>query len=256
MTSEFGSSGDPRRTLALLWGTRGTPTRGPKPGLSVERIVAAAVALADAEGLAALSMRRVAEALGVGTMSLYTYVPGKEELLDVMLDTVVAETEQGGGDDDGDWRARLERIARANRALFAAHPWLLDVASVRPVVGPNVMAKYDRELRAVDGIGLGDVEMDAVLGTRARARRGRRAPCAREGPGRAADGHVRGRVVGRLRARARRAGGLLALPDGARVGAAAGEAHGAYDPDHAFEFGLARVLDGIDALVRARAEGR
>jgi AcrR family transcriptional regulator len=92
MVLEYSGSGDPKRTMALLWGIGKKPTRGPKPGLSVGRIVSAAVEVADAEGLGALSMRRVADRLGIGTMSLYTYVPGKAELIDVMLDTVLGET--------------------------------------------------------------------------------------------------------------------------------------------------------------------
>ena len=116
--NEYSGRGDPARSLELLWGARRTPTRGPKPGLSVERIVYAAIELADAEGLAALSMRRVAERLGVGTMSLYTYVPGKAELLDVMVDTVYGELSTQDGD-EADWRARVEQVARANWALLS-----------------------------------------------------------------------------------------------------------------------------------------
>ncbi|HEY1176756.1 MAG TPA: TetR/AcrR family transcriptional regulator, partial [Phytomonospora sp.] len=72
-----------------MWGVRERSSRGPKQGLTIEAIVRTAIALADAEGLAALSMRKVAERLGVGTMSLYTYVPGKPELLDLMLDAAI-----------------------------------------------------------------------------------------------------------------------------------------------------------------------
>src|SRR5689334_25423292 len=77
--------------MQLLWGTREPPTRGPKPGLELGGIVAAAIKLADAQGLGELSMRKVAQELGVGTMSLYRYVPGKAELLDLMLDAVYGE---------------------------------------------------------------------------------------------------------------------------------------------------------------------
>ena len=87
-TTEHSGSGDVSRSLELLWGLGERPSRGPKPGLTLDRIVTAAVAVADAEGLGALSMRRVATDLGVGTMSLYRYVPGKAELLDLMLDKV------------------------------------------------------------------------------------------------------------------------------------------------------------------------
>ncbi|MGO4423231.1 TetR/AcrR family transcriptional regulator, partial [Streptomyces sp. MCAF7] len=87
-TTEHSGSGDISRSLELLWGTGERPSRGPKRGLTLERIVTAAIAVADAEGLAAVSMRRLSAELGTGTMSLYRYVPGKAELLDLMLDQV------------------------------------------------------------------------------------------------------------------------------------------------------------------------
>jgi AcrR family transcriptional regulator len=252
MTTEFTGSGDPARSLALLWRTGERPTRGRKAELSVDRIVQAAIEVADADGLAALSMRRVAERLGVGTMSLYTHVPGKAELLDVMLDTVLGETarleEVPGG-----WRARLEQIARENWALFHRHPWMLQIATARPPLGPNVTAKYDYELRAIDGIGLTDVEMDSVLslvlGHAAGAARSaiEAAQVARlSGESDRQWWEARAPLLDRI-FDARR------FPTAARVGQAAGEAYGAAsDPEHAFEFGLQRVLDGIEALVEAR----
>ncbi|MFD0202398.1 MULTISPECIES: TetR/AcrR family transcriptional regulator [Saccharothrix] len=241
--------GDPARTLAVLWRTA---DRTARKDLGVDRIVAAAVDLADTEGLTALSMRRVAERLGVGTMSLYTHVPGKAELVDAMIDAVQAGTPRPA-DVPGGWRGRLARIARDNLDLHLRHPWLLDVTTHRAVLGPHTAAKYDYELRAVDGIGLTDVEMDAVLTL--------------------VLGHVRAAArvtVDAVRTRQRTgltdeqwwqaAAPLLAkvldparFPTAARVGAAAGEAHGAaHDGDHAFTFGLDRVLDGIEALVRTR----
>ena len=162
MPTEYSGRGDAARTMELLWGTRGRGSRGPKPGLTVDGIVAAAVGIADADGLEGLSMRRVADRLRVGTMSLYRYVPGKAELLDVMVDRVSGEVERPD-DVPGGWRARLERVARENRRLYERHPWLLRVFLGRPPLGPGIMAKYDHELRAVEGIGLSDVEMDSVL---------------------------------------------------------------------------------------------
>lgn len=162
MTTEYSGSGDPTRTMELLWGVRGRPRRGPKPRLTTEQITRAAIEVADAEGLSALSMRRVAERLGVGAMSLYTYVPGKAELIDLMVDAVYGER-SGPVETPGGWRERLERVARANWTLYRRHPWMLQVATVRPALGPNTLAKYDEELRAVEEIGLTDVEMDAVL---------------------------------------------------------------------------------------------
>ncbi|REF37694.1 TetR/AcrR family transcriptional regulator [Thermasporomyces composti] len=255
MTTEYASTGDPRRGIELLWGLREPARKGPKPRLSVERIARAAIEIADAEGLAALSMRRVAERLGVTAMSLYTYVPSKAELLDVMLDTVYAEvTGRGDGDDEGGWRAKLARVARENWALYRRHPWLLQVSTRRPVLGPNLIAKYDRELSAVDGIGLTDVEMDLVVSL--------------------VSDYVHGAVRGAVQADAlvertgmtdeewwRRAGPILAevleperYPLAARVGAAAGAEYGAAsDPERSFEFGLSILLDGIETLLRAKS---
>ncbi|WP_447001795.1 TetR/AcrR family transcriptional regulator [Saccharothrix isguenensis] len=247
MATEHG--GDPARTLAVLWRTA---ERGARKDLGVDRIVAAAVSLADEEGLGALSMRRVAERLGVGTMSLYTHVPGKAELVDVMVDAVQGETARPV-DVPGGWRGRLTQVARENWALHLRHPWLLDVAGHRAVLGPNVVAKYDYELGAVDGIGLTDVEMDSVLTlvlahVRAAARIAVDAARVEQRTGLSDEQWWQA------------AAPLLAtvldpdrFPTAARVGAAAGEARGAaYDGEHTFAFGLERVLDGIEALVRSR----
>ncbi|GAA2688927.1 MULTISPECIES: TetR/AcrR family transcriptional regulator [Actinosynnema] len=241
---------DPARVLALLWRTDTRPTRRGGPG--VDRIVAAAVALADADGLAALSMRRVAEALGVGTMSLYTHVPGKAELVEAMVDAVSATTPRepvAGG-----WRERLEAVARDNRALLLRHPWLLDAPLHRAVLGPGTIGKYEHELGAVDGIGLDDGEMDAVLTlvlghVRATARAAVDAERARTGSG-----------MGDEQWWAKAGPALAAVLDeeryplAVRVGAAASTAHRApHDAEHAFAFGLRRVLDGVAALVSSRA---
>ena len=264
----YGGSGDPARSLALLWRSGEPSGRRSRAGLDVDRIVRAAIEIADADGLGALSMRRVADRLRVGVMSLYTYVPGKAELIDVMFDTVCDEPLSDAALSDAalsdaalsdaaqgvaGWRAGLERIARANWALYHRHPWLLHVSFNRPTLGPNALAKYERELNVIDGIGLTDDEMDSVLSLIA--------------------GHVEGAARRSVEiAQAERSTGvtdeqwwsarapLLAelvdfsrFPTATRVGAAAGEAHGsAFDPDHAFEFGLQRVLDGIEALVRTR----
>lgn len=254
MPTEYAGRGDPARTIALLWGTRERGGRGPKPGLTVDQIVAAAIAIADAEGLAALSMRRVADRLGVSPMALYTYVPGKAELIDVMLDAVFGETAKPEGVAGG-WRVKLEQVARENWALYRRHPWLLQVAATgRPPLGPNAIAKYDYELRAVEGIGLTDVEMDSVVSlvlgyVEGAARRSVEMSQAEQRTG--ISDEQWWRAVAPL---------LEAVfdperyPTAARVGAAAGAAYGAaYDPDHAFEFGLQRVLDGIAALVDARS---
>ena len=155
-------------------------------------------------------MRRVAERLGVATMSLYTYVPGKAELLDLMLDAAAVASDELA---TGTWRERLERIAHANWWRYHRHPWMLEITAARRVLGPNVLARYEQELAAVDGIGLTDVEMDAVVNLLA--------------------GHVEGAT--RRSLEADQAPILDRLPDperfptAVRVGAATGDEHnGAY----------------------------
>lgn len=152
---------DEARTLALLWGPQ---DRAARSGLTVSAIVKAAVELADREGMEAVSMRRLAEILDVGTMSLYTHVPGKAELIDLMFDSVMAGMYADIGEpkrQDG-YRAGIQFIAQRNRELFQAHPWLLELRLSRPVLGPNACTKYEAELRVLDGIGLTDVEIDSV----------------------------------------------------------------------------------------------
>jgi AcrR family transcriptional regulator len=248
--------GDPARTLNLLWRQPGAVPagqHGPRPSLTIERIVAAAVAIADASGLDAVTMRKVAQALDVAPMSLYTYVPGKSELLDLMLDTVCGEmtrTEPAGSG----WRARLEAIAGDNFALYEKHPWVAAVSAVRPPLGPGVTAKYEYELRALDGLGLDDVEMDAALTfllgfveSCARAALAARAvqqdSAMSDEQWWAANEPLLAKLFDAER-----------YPTAVRVGAAAGAAYqAAFSPAHAYEFGLRRVLDGLGVLIEARA---
>ena len=251
MNQEYSGGGDPAKSLELLWGLQAKPTRGPKPALTVARIVEEALKVADAEGLAAMSIRRVADELGVGAMTLYRYVPGKNELIDVMLDTVLGELPRR--EVDGDWRARLDQIARENRQLYLNHPWLLQVATSRPPLGPNVMAKYEWELQAVEGIGLDDMEMDAAIAL--------------------VNGYVHGAVRSAVEAATviqrsgitdkqwweahepllDKIGDTKKFPLASRVGTTVGtEFDAPYDSEHSFEFGLARVLDGIATLLGNR----
>lgn len=156
------SVADPARSLALLWGSHSKAGRN---GLTIRAVVNAALELADSEGLEALSMRRVAEQLGVGTMTLYSYVPGKDELTDLMADTLMG-TLYADPDEpkrQGDWRAALRLIAERNWQLHLKHPWLSELVKPRPNLGPNFVLKYETELRPLDGIGLSDLEMDALL---------------------------------------------------------------------------------------------
>ncbi|GAA1976514.1 TetR/AcrR family transcriptional regulator [Kitasatospora viridis] len=120
----------------LIWLRPERAGRGPRPAHSRASIAAAAVALADAEGLDAVTMRRIAAELGAGTMSLYTYVPKKEQLLDLMLDAITAELELPAAP-SGDWRADLHALARGQLALVRRHGWAASAIRTRPSFGPN-----------------------------------------------------------------------------------------------------------------------
>jgi AcrR family transcriptional regulator len=156
--TEYSGSGDLELSLRLLWGRREPRSRGPKPGLDVEAIVSTAIRIADTDGLAGLSMRRIAQELGVGTMSLYRYVRGKSELLTVMLDRVLDEDAAAGPPAGAGWREALAGFAHGYRALLERHPWLLQVSEARPTLGPNGLAGTERLLAALDGSGLGEPE--------------------------------------------------------------------------------------------------
>ena len=258
---------DPARTLALLWrhAAAPAPRRGPRPGLSVDAVVERAIQLADADGIDAVTMRGLASGLGVAPMTLYAYVPGgKAELLDLMLDAVLARmpataSTRGRGSDRAfaHWRDRLEAVAHGNRALYAAHPWAATLSPARPPLGPGLMTKYERELSALEGCGLDDVEMDAALTfllgfVQASARATAEAAATRRRSG--VDDEAWWSATGPVLARVL---DPAAYPTAARVGSAAGAAQGAaYDAEAAYAFGLARVLDGLGALIEARAGPR
>ncbi|CAM5307071.1 TetR/AcrR family transcriptional regulator [Streptomyces avidinii] len=168
MVKDRSGAGDPARTLELLWRGAGQPAarpgrRGPRQGLSVDAVVRAATELADEAGLAALTMRALAQRLGVTPMTLYTYVPGKAELLDLMLDEAYGRMERPTPGAGEPWRTRVARVAEDNRDLLTRHPWIADLPVTRPPLGPGVIGKYEYELAAFEGIGLTDIEMDAAL---------------------------------------------------------------------------------------------
>jgi AcrR family transcriptional regulator len=246
----------PKHTLDLLWrrtAPQAPARRGRRQGLSVDAVIDTAVQLADAEGLDATTMRRVAQALGVVPMTLYTYVPDKAALLDLMLDHVYLAMPRA--DTTGrSWRQRLAAVAEENRTLYDRHPWAARLSRSRPPLGPGQMTKYEHELRAFDDAGLDEVETDAALTyllgfvqasarTAADARDAARRSARTDAQWWAENGPLLDRVFD-----------AQAYPTAARIGAVAGEALGAaFDPDHAYEFGLHRVLDGLGVLIETRA---
>ncbi|GAA2246094.1 MULTISPECIES: TetR/AcrR family transcriptional regulator [Kitasatospora] len=145
---------DPKASLALLWGEQEQPRRGPKPSLTAGRIVAAAIEIADTEGMDAVSMQRIAAELDVTTMALYRYVPGKAELIDLMVDSALGTPATTDGIPD-DWRSRLTDWARQCWAKYRRHPWILTATAMRrQLMGPNQLAWLDAALAALSRTGL------------------------------------------------------------------------------------------------------
>ncbi|MBL1076265.1 TetR/AcrR family transcriptional regulator C-terminal domain-containing protein [Nocardia sp. 2] len=249
---DYSGSGDPQRTIELLWGLPAKPRRGPKPKLTVDDIAATAIRLADTDGLAAVTLRRVAEELGVTAMSLYGYVPSKAELLDLIADRVLRN--YPGPDSDATpavgWRPRLESIARANWSLYLAHPWLLQIAASRPVPGPNLTAKYDYELTAVDGLGLADTDMDLIIALINDYVRGAARTAVDAARAEAETGSTDQQWWEAIGPALAQAADPARFPVASRVGSAAGAEYGsAVDPARAFEFGLRRLLDGLERFI-------
>jgi AcrR family transcriptional regulator len=237
-----------RRSIELLWGGGARPTRGPKPSLTLDQIVTTAIALADREGIDALSMRRVAGELGVGAMSLYRHVPGKAELLALMLDRVSDPTEALARVEGSGWREILQMVARGSYRMYLKHSWLLQVNWSRPVIGPNTLAGIELFMRGLRGLPLTDQERVSVMIM--------------------VDGYVTGVARQRIQHAAlpeetgvsdeefwRHHGPVLvkAMESG-RYPAMAALSEDAFGLgwDETFEFGLQRLLDGIATLVEAR----
>ncbi|MEU2787640.1 TetR/AcrR family transcriptional regulator C-terminal domain-containing protein [Streptomyces sp. NPDC007100] len=233
-------------SIELLWGGRERPSRGPKPALSLDRITRTAIGLADAGGLAAVSMQRVAGELEFTKMSLYRYVPGKTELIALMIDTAMGEPPALRS--DAGWRAALREWAERLSAVFHRHPWLLTVTVGPRVMGPNELGWTESALAALADTGLdGAEQLDAVV---------------------VVNGHVRALAqvavsmgVGSARAKGPEQVMSAALNEllvgrseryPALAAAVASSAAGG-TRDQALEFGLERIFDGLESFVSRRA---
>ncbi|WP_441247979.1 TetR/AcrR family transcriptional regulator [Kitasatospora sp. McL0602] len=137
----------------LLWLLAERPRRGRPPAHSRAAITAEAVAIADAEGLTAVTMRAIAARIGAGTMSLYTYVSNKETLLELMVDQVSGD-HRLPPEPSGDWRADLRQLAHAQRAIMRNHPWLPAALPARQTLGPNTLAVLEYALAVLEPTGL------------------------------------------------------------------------------------------------------
>ncbi|MFE7130450.1 TetR/AcrR family transcriptional regulator [Streptomyces sp. NPDC057638] len=243
------------RALELLWGDTRRGSRGPERGLTLERIVAVAIEVAQEEGLAAMSMRRVASRLGIGTASLYTYLPGRAELEALMLDAVITGSALPH-ERPGDWRAKLAAWARDDWESVLRHPWVLQLHDAERVPGPNMLRWLDSALRVFDGTALTEPEklaaiesVDAYVRGLARLRMDRAAGAAGSRAERGAPEGVPEDTSTRERDDA-----LVRLVDFDRFPAlqrALAQGAVPYAADR-FDFGLQRLLDGIERLVDTR----
>ncbi|MEV7490109.1 TetR/AcrR family transcriptional regulator [Streptomyces sp. ARC12] len=236
-------AGDHAEVVRLLWGPHPKPARGPRPTLDLDRIARAGIEIADPEGLAGVSMQRIAAQLGVTKMALYRYVPGKAELIALMVDAAIGpypatEARRGG------WREQLDEWAHRLLTVFRQHSWALDATVGPRIMGPAELSWLERAVSALDGTGLSGAErMDAAV---------------------LLVGHVRGIT------QQARAAGPAGNPE-AQLGVILGDlmqAHGRRFPalaaasasaiqsdgqDQAWDFGLERILDGLAALIDRRA---
>ncbi|MEU9355931.1 TetR/AcrR family transcriptional regulator C-terminal domain-containing protein [Streptomyces griseoloalbus] len=225
----------------VIWARPERTGRGPRPAYTRADIAAAAVRIADAEGLDAVSMRRVAAELGCGTMSLYNYVPRKEDLYELMVDAAGGEHELW--EPGGDWRADMLRVAHQSRALMHRHPWLPKLMS--PVYGfsPNALRYLEHCLACLDPLPgsygtkleliamLNGIVTTYVTNELATAERTRSLPWSQEQENAMRIAYL---------------GGRIATGEYPRMAAAFAQDAGPIDPEAVFERVLGRMLDGFD----------
>ena len=230
-------------SIELAWGLRDKRTRGPKPGLTLDRIVAAGIKVALTDGLGALSMARVANELGVGTMSLYRYITAKDELLTLMIDTALGPPPPTPPDEE--WRAGLTRWAVGVRDAYRRHPWSLRVPISAPPLGPNNVAWLEQALRSLSNTPLPEQEkLSCILLVSGFVRNDATLTADFAAGGGAAD-PARPRY-GTVLSHLIDAASFPALHQAVMSGALDDED----DINGEFNFGLERILDGIAALIR------
>ncbi|MGF7234001.1 MAG: TetR/AcrR family transcriptional regulator [Frankia sp.] len=231
--------------IELAWGIRERPSRGPKRGLSLDRIVAAGIEVALADGLGSLSMSRVAAQVGASTMSLYRYVAAKDELLVLMADAALGPPPRVWEPADG-WRPGMARWAVGVRTAYRSNPWALRIPISGPPFGPNNVAWLDAALRCLADTPLteqqklstvllvsGFVRNEATLTADLAA---------------AASATPEQKIMPGYGATLSRLIGPDAFPALQRA-IASGSLDDDDDLNSEFDFGLERILDGVAALI-------
>lgn len=249
---ESGGTGLPA-SLEMAWGLRERPGKGPRPTLTLPRIVETAVTLAAGEGMDAVSMGRVAKELGVSTMSLYRYVKAKEELYILMSDAGVGAPPALPPEAEGwGWRELLTQWAYAQRAVLMANSWILRIPITGAPVSPNQLAWMERGLAAMAGAALTEGEkistiilIGGLVRNEATMAADMMDAIVKSG---VAPDQVLGQYVRTLR--------LMTGPDSHPAVTRLLESDaftGSDEPDFQFRFGLDRILDGLAALVEGRS---
>jgi len=225
----------------VLWGERPAPRRGPRPAFDPERLARTGIEIADREGLPAVTMQRVAESLGVTKMALYRYLPGKAELVALMVDIGLGPPPVPAA--GASWRETLTQWSRALFATFSDHPWSIEATRGERIIGPNELSWMETAVAALADSGLDGAEMlDVVvvltghvrsLGDQTRGFRGEAAENA------LADGF-----------QALLAGREHRFP---AVTAALASAAASGKQNRALDFGVDRILDGVESLIASRA---
>ena len=240
--------------LDLLWSRRSAGRRGPKPDLSVAAIVQAAIAVADAEGLGAVSMTRVARELGFTAMSLYRHVTSKDELLQLMWNASAQGAEELVLDGDG-WRPRLRMWAIVQREMLDRHPWITQMPVAAPPMAPNALTFVEKGLEALDESGLPDADKLRVIGlissyTLSEARMAHDAARAAAGAEAAADTD-RPAPTWTFESLLRELIDEATYPRLHRIAWSdeIGDDPSGFAEQDEFRFGLDRILDGVQALI-------
>lgn len=242
--------------VARLWGRSTDSRRGPRPSLTPASVVGAAIDIADAHGLAGVTMSSVAQRVGVAPMSLYRYVGSKDDLVVMMTDGATPRPPEAGA---RGWRDYLTAWTRETRDFLVDHPWLLAVARATPPVGPRALLWLDRALAALEQTGLAVGERITIASTlsgyaasqaglRLSLSAGSTGPAGE--PAAATPGGIHD--YGRLLAAVLDPGDYPALVAAVRGGTFEG-GDGDWIGDADFDFGLSLLLDGVESLVaRAR----
>lgn len=254
-TTEDSTPSQLPRSVAQLWGREPVAVRrGPKPSLTIREIARAAVAIADERGWEAVSMKAIADSLGLSTMSLYRYVDGKDDVVDLLVDEAygLPDPELTAS---GPWRDRVGAWARSAATVLRARPWITEIPMSRPPMGPNTVSWTEAGVRAFDDVELsGQEKLNALL---------------------LVDGFVRHHVrqatqmglLGQPNDTDTSGSGndyettMLALVDAERfpgLTAAVSQMHDGDDDyfTEQFDFGLRVLLDGLEAMISRAQAGR